>query len=77
MARAQDEVGDALVDAAEATHAVPTSLPPRRSSRRHLRVNNVLGKLILALLAVLAWKGFELVVIQTGVFSSLGFLDLG
>lgn len=76
MARDQGEVGDALVGTAEATHAVSTSLPPRRRARRYLRVNNVLGKLIIALLAVLAWKGFELVVIQTGMCTFLCFLSL-
>ncbi|ORY74988.1 hypothetical protein BCR35DRAFT_306382 [Leucosporidium creatinivorum] len=71
MARVQEEVGEALVGAAEATRAVSTSLPPRRRSPRYLRVNVVLGKVILALLVLLAWKGFELVVIQTGSYIAL------
>lgn len=68
MASVVEEVGEALVGAQITTHAVSTSLPPRRSSNRLLRVNVLLGKLIVALLAVLAWKGFELVVLQMGEF---------
>lgn len=60
-------MGEALVGVAEATHVVSTCSPrARRTERRWLRVNVVLGKLIVGLLVLLAWKGFELVVLQAG-----------
>ena len=66
MAVLSEEVGEALVGAAEATHTISVPAPTQRRSRRWLRVNVLLGKLIVGLLVLLAWKGFQLVVLQMG-----------
>lgn len=67
-------LNEGLVAVGEATHIVTTH--PRRLPTRHrlLRANNVIGKVITVSLFFLVWKGYELVVYDTGklhVISSL------
>lgn len=72
MSPPNHSIAQALVHAPDETHLASTSAGPASASRGSLRANKVLSIIIPLGLATLAYKGYNLVVFDTGELPGQG-----